>query len=174
MNQPTTAPVTPFIATIFRLLNYLEIVAVVAAAVGFAMLYSSMEGAPEILMVALSTLAAVFFLRAYQPIDGPPSQIENEGDRPTGQFGLLGARVAPKVLGIGSSITTIGILFSLLELKGAMEMLSIGCVVLPIAGVLVGFFMLSKPAWAGALMPLVYRAVAVWVVGIYLFLGNPA
>ncbi len=173
MNQDTPIRVSPFMAAIFRLLNQVEIVALAATAVGFAMLYLGSKGATEILTISLSLLAAVFFLRSYKPIDGPPSQLENEKDRPNGMFGLLGAQVGPKVLGIGSAVIVIGILFWFLTLKGAMEMLSIGCTVVPIAGVLVAAFILTKPAWAPSLMPLFYRAVPVWLVGIYLFMNGP-
>jgi hypothetical protein len=171
MNQPTP-PVSPLMAIIFRLLNYIEIIAWALTGVGCAMLYSRTEGALEMLMVAMSVLSSVLFLRAYQPPNVPPALVENESDRPKGFFDLLGSTIAPKVMWIGSSVTVVGILFSLLKLKGAMEMLSIGCVMLPITAVLVGIFIVTRPAWAGTVMPPLYRAVPVWLVGVYLFMRS--
>ena len=167
MNQTTQPRVTPFTGVIFRLLNYIEMIALVVAAVGFAMLYTSMEGAPEMLMVALSTLAGVFFLKGYQP---PPVQ-EQKADAPKpGFIDLLGTTIVPKVGWIACAVGTTGILFRILNLTGNQEMLMIGCTVLTIALVLIGIFTISKPERASGLMPLVYRAVPVCLIGVYLFM----
>ena len=122
----------------------------------------------------VNLLAGVFFLRAYKPNDGPPSMVENKSDLPTGTFGLLGATVGPKVLGISCAVMLIGILFWFLNMTGAMEMLRIGCTTALISALLMGIFILSKPAWSATLMPLLYRALPVWIVGVYLFMSKPA
>jgi uncharacterized membrane protein YfcA len=170
MNQFAQTRVSPFTTVIFKVLGYVEVVALAGAAVGFAMLYISMEGALEILTVALSVLAGVYFLRDYNPRPMP----EQKGDEPkAGFFELLGGTIVPKVGWIACSVTTVGILFRLLGLKGNEEMLMIGCTTLTVVLFLLGIFIVSKADRATGLMPLVYRALPLWLVGVYLFMNKP-
>ena len=174
MNQSTQtqARVSPLMAVIFRLLNYVEIIGLAAAGVGYAMLYSSMRGAPEILTISLSVLAAVFFLRGYQP--PAPQQKDGDDAQLLGFSDLLSATILPKVGWIACSVATVGIQFRLLNLKGNDEMLIIGCSVLIIALFLSGILIVSKPERSAGLMQLVYRAVPLCMVGLYLFMNKPA
>jgi len=165
---------SPFMVMIFKLLNYIEILAVAATGAAFAMIYVEMSGGLELLMISMSVLASVFFLRAYQPLTAPPPQPGKENDQAKGFLELFCLVICPKVLGIGSSVTTVGILFMILKLKGAMEMLLIGCTVLPLAMAPIALYALSKPAWFGTLMPLLYRAVPLWLVGVYMLMSPPA
>jgi hypothetical protein len=167
MNQ-TTTQTSPFAAAIFKLLNVVELIAFAVAGVGFAMMYAGMEGAPEILMPALSVLAATFFLGGYQPRPAPP---QKEGEPKAGLIELLGSTIVPKVGWIGCSVMTVGILFRILNLKGNQEMLMIACAILPAALLLTGIFVVSKPERSAALMPMVYRAVPLCLAGLYLFMS---
>jgi hypothetical protein len=171
MNQPTQtqANVAPFVATLYRLLTYVEICALIGAAIGFAMLYVAMEGALEILNVALSILAMVFFLKGYEKRPEPELK---EGEPKAGFVDLLATRIIPKTGWIACAVTTVAILFTILNLKGKDEMLMIGCATLTAALVLVGLFIVTKPDRAIALMPLVYRAAPLWLVGAYLFMSR--
>src|SRR5205085_5479906 len=93
MNQTIQPRVSPFITVVFRLLNYIEIIAVAGAGAAFVMMYSNMEGAAETIMVSLSALAGVFFLRGYAP---QPVLQQQESQPKTGFLELLGGKIVPK------------------------------------------------------------------------------
>jgi len=170
MNQTTTPAVSPFIAIIFRLLNYIEIIALIGTALGLALLYASLPGAQEMLMIFLSVLSAVFFLKGYEPRPVPE---QKDGEPKLGFIDLLALQIVPKVAWIGCAVATTGILFRILNLKGNGELMMIGCAVLTAALLLVGIFIVSKPERSVGLMPLVYRAAPLCLVGYYLLMSEP-
>src|SRR5262245_61504711 len=125
MNQNSQTRVSPLMALIFRILDYVEIFVAVGTAVGFVMLYTGLGQAREILNITMSLLAATLFLRAYKPLDDLASQQPSENKPATGMFGSFSTNLKvlpPKALGIASSMGVIGILFWVLQMNGAVEM----------------------------------------------------
>lgn len=172
MEQNTNTPrVSPFMALIFKIEGIAEIVALVATAIGVYMLYAKHPAAILVLNPSMSVLAAVFFLRAYQPVDGPPP-IKDE-ERPKGFAALLGQTIAPKVSWISSAINVVGIQFYLMGLKGAGEMLLIGVTAGAVAVALVGLFVATNNRWIPTFMPMFYRVIPTWLAALYLFIDKP-
>ena len=97
---------------VIRIISYSELVGIVLAVL---MKLQHLQGADTVLMLSMSLLAGVAFLKAYIPTD------VKEDLKPD-----LYATVISKVLFIGSSVLIIGILFSFLRLQGAINMLMIG------------------------------------------------
>lgn len=172
MEQNTNTPrVSPFMLLIFKVLGYAEIIALIGTAIAIYMLYAKIPTALEIINLSMSVLAAVFFLRAYQPVDGPPPT--KEDDRPKGFTALLGQTIAPKVCWISSAINVVGIQFYLMGLKGAGEMLLIGVTAGGAAIALVGLFVATNNRWIPTLIPMFYRVIPTWLVALYLFMEKP-
>ena len=166
----TQTQVSPLMALIFRLLNQIEMIALIGTAVGFAMLYAEMAAAPDTLMIGMSVLSATFFLKGYDPSLMPA---QNEGDQKPGFVELLALKIIPKTGWIACAMATVGILFVVLKLKGSAEMLMIGCSALTAVLVLIGLFVALKPDRSALLIPLTYRAVPLWLMGGYLFMNIP-
>jgi hypothetical protein len=86
-----------------------------------------------LLQVGLSTLAIVYYLRAFEPVELEEEQL-GLGDElvaPTGINFLLNA-VSPKVQGIATATVLLGTLFKLLFWKGALPLLLAGTLALAI------------------------------------------
>lgn len=160
-------PVPPFV---FKILKPAELLALAGIVVGVALKYLKMEGSDEVLMVALSSLSAVYFMMAFQP----PVESE-ENDQPSdGGFGdLLGGMILPKVGWIASSVTTIGICFSLLHLKGADQQLLVGCSTLSIAVAASLYFLTTGTKRTPILMNMLYRAAPILVFGLFVYMNLP-
>ncbi len=94
-----------------------------------AWLVLKLLGTPVLMLLVIGLLgvAAIFFLQAYQPLD-----IKSEDENVGFEF-LLGASIIPKVLGISSSVATVGILFYLLNMEGYSVMLTVGSLSIAIA-----------------------------------------
>jgi hypothetical protein len=105
-------------------------------------------GGAELLLISMSSLAAYYFLSAYFP-----SPVEN-----------LFAIIAWKLIGINSSVCVIGILFSLLHMPGATNMLMIGVIGLFISGFT--FLIFAMRQWTYKFLPLFMRVV------FFIFLGG--
>lgn len=104
-----------FVARLRRLIKIISYVALVGIVLAVLMKLQHLQGAETFLMLSMSLLAGVVFLKAYIPAD------VKEDIKPD-----LYATVISKVLFIGSSVLLIGILFSFLHLAGAKDMLLIG------------------------------------------------
>ena len=112
-NQPT------FVTALYRLLDRLEIVFLGAAVISLLLQYAGYQPASSGLMISLTSLAVVYFLNGYKP---PSSEQTGEKKDFTA---LLSQTILPKVLWISCAVGTIGILFHLLNLPGAQQMLMI-------------------------------------------------
>lgn len=104
-----------FVARLRRLIKIISYVALVGIVLAVLMKLQHLQGADTALMLSMSLLAGVVFLKAYIPAD-VKADIKPD----------LYATVISKVLFIGSSVLLIGILFSFLHLQGAINMLMIG------------------------------------------------
>lgn len=114
---------SPFISKLKTFFSIAEIVCVVGFVLGFLLKKQDYPIGGEIVMLSLSALAGIYFLSAYLPPDARP---EGEPDQRLGFMSLLGRTIAPKVLGIGSAVVVIGILFTLNHFEGSKQMLTIG------------------------------------------------
>lgn len=104
-----------FVARLRKVIRIISYIALVGIVLAVLMKLQHLQGADTVLMLSMSLLAGVTFLKAYIPAD------VNEDLKPD-----LYATVISKVLFIGSSVLLIGILFSFLHLQGAINMLMIG------------------------------------------------
>ncbi|MEY4929612.1 MAG: hypothetical protein RI909_336 [Bacteroidota bacterium] len=98
-----------------RILPNVLRIAILVSTIGFAFLLLHLPGADQLIMIGLSSLAMAFFFLAYVPLSVSTT---NKPD--------LYALITYKIICIGSSVATIGILFQFLKLQGAPELLMIG------------------------------------------------
>ena len=156
----------PFVVRVLRkILGPLEIISLLVTIFGLAM------SNPESIMIGLSLLATTYFLMGYIPLDTPAPE---KGDEPQRDFfHLLATSIAVKVSWIASAAALIGSTFRLLHLNGALEMLMVGCSALAIAILIMGIYAISRPG-GRAVVPVLYRALPVFLFGVYLFMNNPA
>jgi len=99
------------------------------AVLGLGLHWAGLSGGPIVLLISLSTLALLFFLRAYEPIASGDILAINTSYVPVVQpsdvdFFLVA--IAPKVQNIAGAVTLIGILFKLLFWKGSAALLLVG------------------------------------------------
>ncbi|HNP19229.1 MAG TPA: hypothetical protein PKL31_12390 [Fulvivirga sp.] len=92
------------------ILPKVELISLILLAIGILFKISHFQGAPQLLMISMSTYAAVCYLRAFEKIE------------------LQGAfnKFLLKIGAISSSVLVIGALFLILRLPGAINMLEIG------------------------------------------------
>lgn len=139
-----------------KILPNVHIIALVMCAVGLGFLTLNYTGANQMLMIGLSTLAGVYFLMAFMMIQLPPDC------KPT-----LYSFMLYKLIYISSAVIVIGILFALLKLPGADQMLLIGCgglgVSLLFSAVLIG---INRDNMVVLKTPL-FRGLGLLLVGVY-------
>lgn len=112
------------------------------------------------LQISLSGLAGVYFLMAYRP----PAPLP-EGEK-KGFAQLLSQTILPKILWIGCAVGAIGIMFYLLQLEGAREMLLIHAAS---GGIGVGMFLaFRQTSDSQTLTPVLYRAIPLLLISVYL------
>lgn len=78
------------------------------------------SGLVILLSLGLTGIAVVFFIEAYRPLE-----LEDTGEE-SGFSDLLGLTIVPKILGIASSVATVGIMFYQLGMPGYPVMLGVG------------------------------------------------
>jgi hypothetical protein len=98
-----------------KILPNVQHVALLIAVVGFVFLILHYPGADQLLMIGFSTLAMAYFLMAFMPLYIP-----------TGCKPDLYATIVYKIIYIGCSVATLGILFQFLKFNGAYDILRIG------------------------------------------------
>ena len=158
-NPLAMPPQSPFSQTLYRYLEKAELVLLAALGASLLARYLEMNGYMTALQVSLSGLAGVYFLMAYRP---PASQPDGEKK---GFTDLLAATILPKVLWIGCSVGAIGIMFYLLQLEGARQMLLIHT---GAGGVGIGMFLASRQSSsAAALTEVLYRAIPLLLISVY-------
>jgi hypothetical protein len=150
---------SPFSQTLYRYLEKAELILLAALAVSLLARYLQMNGYMTGLQISLSGLAGVYFLMAYRP---PASQPEGERK---GFADLLAVTILPKVLWIGCAVGAIGILFYLLQLEGARQMMLIHT---GAGGIGLGMFLAARQSSsAAALTEVLYRAIPLLMVSVY-------
>jgi uncharacterized membrane protein YfcA len=156
---------SPFVGKLKTLFPILEIVCIAGFVLGFLLKKQDYPIGGEIIMLSLSALAGIYFLSAYLPPDVRPAE---ESEQKAGFLRLFGRTIAPKVLGIGSAVMVVGILFAVQQMKGSEQMLLVASATLAGASV-VGFVSISTDETARKILgPLLLRAVPLLFIGVYL------
>lgn len=117
---------------------------------------------------SLLALGVTFFLFAYRPIDIPGQE-----EVPMGLSEMLGLMIVPKVLWISCAISTVGIAFFIFDLgnPGYMNMLMIGGFSIGTASLILVILLNSGVKHINLVMPILLRAVPIFLVDCYLLFG---
>jgi hypothetical protein len=105
-----------------KILPNVQRLALLISFIGLAFLILHYPGAHQLLLIGFSALAMSYFLMAFMPLFIP---VDCKPD--------LYATIVYKIIYIGCSVATIGILFQFLKLAGASDMLLIGSIATGIA-----------------------------------------
>jgi hypothetical protein len=162
---------SPFISKLKTFFSIAEIVCVVGFVLGFLLKKQDYPIGGEIVMLSLSALAGIYFLSAYLPPDARP---EGEQDQRLGFMSLLGRTIVPKVLGIGSAIMVIGILFTLNHFEGSKQMLTIGIATIGGASLVGSVRIATNENARRVLGSLLLRAFPLLLIGVYLLWNLPS
>jgi hypothetical protein len=87
---------------------------------------------------------------------------------------LLGRTIAPKVLGIGSAVVVIGILFTLNHFEGSKQMLTIGIATIGGASLVGSVSIATNENARRVLGSLLLRAFPLLLIGVYLLWNLPS
>jgi hypothetical protein len=98
-----------------KILPNVQRIALLISLIGFVFLILHYPGADQLLVIGFSTLAMAYFFMAFMPLHIPA------GCKPD-----LYSKMIYKVIYIGCSAATIGILFQFLKLNGSHDLLRIG------------------------------------------------
>jgi hypothetical protein len=152
---------------IARFFPIVEKIVLPALAIGVLLDYSHFNGKP-IILICLPILAIVFFLGAFVPLELP------ERDQPYDFSHLLVFMIMPKVVGIASAISILGIFFYLLDLgnKGYLQLLMNGASVTFAAFAIYLYGVIKSMEGVSTLLPLFYRAIPFAILATYIFIQN--
>ncbi len=154
---------SPFTSLIFNILPLGEKIFLAGLGAGLLLIYLALD--TNVAFISLNGLAVVYFLYAYKP-----PEIKSEEDKPAGFAALIAFSILPKVMWISASVSMIGIMFHLLALAGATEMISLGATAIG-----TGLFILAIMLFTGAIgmkanVPMLIRVVPILIVDLYLLL----
>jgi hypothetical protein len=159
-NQVAMADEKHFAQRLYRYLEQAELILLVILGASLVARYLQMDGHMTGLQISLSGLAGIYFLMAYRP----PAPLP-EGEK-KGFAELFSQVIVPKVLWIGSAVGAIGIMFHLLQLEGARQILVIHAAS---GGIGVGMFLAFRQTHdSQALTPVLYRVVPLLLISVYL------
>ena len=154
---------TPFIVRITKNLHWAEKAFVIALAIGTVLAYSKIDSSA--LNVSLIGLAVPFLLYAYKPLD-----IVRDENEPLKFSEIFALTILPKVMWISSAVSTLGLLFYMLELgnDGYMKMLMIGGLIIGIAVVILTIFLASGVENLKSVTPILLTAVPLLFIDSYI------
>ncbi len=112
---------TSFATFLPKILKWTEIIGLVITAIAILLKGMQYQGAPEMLMLGLMTLAATYFLSAYVMVHLP----KDTATKLKGFADLL-VTILRKLMFIGLSVFCVALLFTFLNYPGANEMMMIG------------------------------------------------
>lgn len=158
MSQPQGS----FSAKLYEKLQWIEIALWAGAGIGLLLRFASVPST-NLIIISLSGLAIILFLSAYRP-----PNIMRSDDEKLRFTDLLCLSIAPKILGISSAVTIIGILFCLMRMKGYEKMLLVGSMSIAIASLLIGAGVAMKVKHIKTAIPILYRAIPLMLIGFYL------
>jgi hypothetical protein len=158
-----TATPTSLITSLTKNLHWAERAFFILLLIGAVLAYSKIDAG--VLNISLGGLAVTFFLYAYKPLQ----IVRNEGEL-LGFSDLLATTILPKVLWISSAISTLGLLFYLLNLgnEGYKQMLLIGGSTIGIGLVLVAVFSAIGLKNIKIVSPVLLRAVPLLIFDFYI------
>lgn len=158
-----TSTPTPLIVRLTKNLHWAERALLIALVLGTMLMYLKVD--TGVLSVSLIGLAVVFFLYAYKPIE-----IVRDEKEQLGFSDLLAVTILPKVMWISSAISTLGLLFYLLDLgnDGYKNILMIGGLTIGIAVVLLTVFLSSGVKNLKMVTPILFRAVPLLLIDLYI------
>lgn len=139
-----------------KILPNVHLIALIVSVFGLGFLLLRYPGANELLMIGLSTLAGVSFLMAFMMLQIPSTCNPN-----------LYSFILYKLIHIASSVTLIGILFALLKLKGADQMLLMGCGALGVSLLFSAALMGINRDNQVVLKSPLFRSFPLLIVGVY-------
>ena len=139
--------------------NLPKIEFVLVAIIAVILLLNRLDSPGPIVIIAISTLAILYFLSAYIPTKDPVPHFL--------------AIISYKVLGIGWSVCTLGILFHLMGFPGAPSMLGIGATSVA-AALLIRIFIQIKFDTFKPDQSLLRSIILIAIAGFLLSQGNPA
>lgn len=149
-----------FAQRLYRYLEQAELILLAILGASLVARYMQMDGHMTGLQISLSGLAGVYFLMAYRP---PPAVSAGENK---GFAQLFSQTILPKLLWIGCAVGAIGIMFHLLQLEGAREILVIHAAS---GGIGVGMFLaFRQTSDSQALTPVLYRVVPLLLISVYI------
>jgi len=140
-----------------KILPNVQHVALLIALVGLAFLILHYPAAHQLLMIGFSTLAMSYFLMAFMPMHIP-----------SGCMPDLYTTVVYKIIYIGCSVATIGILFQFLNLNGAREILRIGSGATGVAMIVAVILIARKNDNWIVLKNAIIRGAGLLLIGIYM------
>ena len=114
-------PMNPFATLLPKILKWTEIASLAVILVAILLKAMHYQGAPDMLMIGFTTLAATYFLSAYTIVQLP---IETS-DKQKGFADLL-PTILRKLMYIGLAVYCVARLFTFLHYPGANEMMLIG------------------------------------------------
>ncbi len=167
MSTPQQNPA--FVTLLSKILGFAEVVAILLSVGGLIFKAMHWTYGNELLMIGMSSLAGVYFLRAFQaPPAGTPQPTQQTPEK-KGFIELLAVSIVPKLGWIAMAVCLDGFLFALLHLSGAAEMLLIGTSTL-LASIAVAFVAVSTNASKyPRLIGFLYRGVPVFLLTAYAF-----
>jgi hypothetical protein len=166
MAERANPPVPSFL---FKFVGVVEILAAAGTLAGLGFKYLNFPGGAEMLLLSITALSIIYFMKAFRP---PGERREHEGHK--GGFGyLFSSVVLPKLGWIACSVTLVGIMYAVLHLRGGGEMLTVGTSVLGLC-VVATFYFLATGSNDRGLVRMLYRALPIGLIGIYLFINLPA
>lgn len=140
-----------------KILPNVQHLALLIAVVGFIFLILHYPGADQLLIIGFSTLSMAYFLMAFMPLYIPV------GCKPD-----LYATVVYKIIYIGCSVATIGILFKFLKLNGALDLLRIGSAATGVAMIISVILIARKNDNWIVLKNAIIRGVGILLLSIYM------
>ena len=155
-----------FPSVLKRVLPKIEMASLAIAVAGLLLLSIGRTEGSNLLIVGMCSLAAVFFLTAYMPSAGPPAS-DTATKTPKGFIDLAHVLIL-KVVYIGCSVETIGLLFYMLHFKGYAQILLIGTFSLFFSLLLSAFIISRKNEMLNILQNAIIRGGMLMLMGMYI------
>lgn len=134
------------ISKLKAILSKAELVAVAVSLFGFYQRFYTDSRDTLFLMIGLSLLAGVFFLRAFQVLEPSENTPPDSKASPKELYTLI----VWKVMHIGAAVALDGLLFYFLDLKGYANMLVIGCASMAGGTIACSLFLAGENRYADA------------------------
>jgi hypothetical protein len=138
------------------ILPKVQFIALGISLLGIFLYITGNEGANMLLLAGLSTLSACYFLIGFIPPVTKPDSKPN-----------LYSFVVLKIIYIALSVTLIGILFAVMQLEGADNMLLIGCSVLTIGLLISGIMLVTNHDNLIILKSPLLHGLGILLIGVY-------